>query len=61
MAVLIERKDWEIVIAKAKPEAISRPKMSLLRRSAPRNESLEQCRCERSEAICSDKKMCGLI
>ncbi|HMK33435.1 MAG TPA: hypothetical protein VK463_00090 [Desulfomonilaceae bacterium] len=41
MSVLITRKDWKVVIARAKPEAISnRPESRLLRRPAPLNDMI---------------------
>jgi len=46
MSVLITQKSWKIVIARAMPEAISnQPKLSLLRRAAPRNDMIAPPAC----------------
>jgi len=47
-SVMVTRKDWKIVIARAKPEAISNgPKPRLLRRSGPRNDMIGSFECGR--------------
>jgi len=46
LSVLITGKEWMIVLARAKPEAISnRPRSRLLRRSAPRNDMIGPLLC----------------